>query len=198
MGLYSLLQYPVIYDWKTRMLSFGRQSVLRYLAERAHSLAGRTILDVGCGTGRHADAFPERFCGIDYNSRYVRHAAKRHRGMFAVMDATRMAFVGEAFDLVFSAGLCHHLSDRHVRNVAAEMKRVTKNGGEALIIDGVRPRMTNLLGYLLSKMDRGKYPRTLNELVALLTPEEFRLTTESIKGSFPYRRAVFAYLKRCA
>lgn len=195
MGLYGLLQHPVIYDWKTRVLTLGRRSVRRYLAAKAALPADAKILDVGCGTGGHAGALSGRFCGIDHNAQYIRYARKRRPGCFLIMDANRLGFLADSFDLVFSVGLFHHLSEPCARIVAEEMKRVTKPGGKAWIIDGVRPTKAAPLGYILSQLDRGKHTRTIKELATLLAPEDFRLTTENIKGSFPYRRAVFSYLK---
>ena len=196
MSLYRLLQSPFIYDLKTRILSFGRRNVRDYLLGTpiARSADSR-ILDVGCGTGRHAAISPGFFWGIDLNPRYIRHARKCYPGTFLVMNATHLAFSGDRFDLVFCAGLCHHLSDNDVRTTAREMIRVTKQGGQVLIIDGVFPTKANFLGRLLFTFDRGHHTRTLETLATLLAQEGFELITENIEGSFPYRRAVFSHRK---
>ena len=195
MNLYDMLQNPAVYNLKSKLLSLGRHSVRDYLRAVADLAAPSSILDVGCGTGRHAAAFSATFCGIDPNPKYIEHAQRSCRGRFLVMDATDLDFPDGAFDLVYCVGLCHHLSDRQVRAAAGEMKRVTKRGGQALIIDGVFPPKVNLLGYLLFKLDRGRHTRTLEQLSALLGQEGFQLSAGSIRGSFPYRRAVFAYRK---
>jgi len=195
MSLYGMLQNPAVYNLKSKLLSLGRHSVREYLRTVAHLPDDSSILDVGCGTGSHAAVFAGQFCGIDANLKYIEHARRSCRGRFLVMDATDLGFPDGAFDLVYCAGLCHHLSDRQVRAAAGEMKRVTRREGQALIVDGVFPPKVNLLGYLLFKLDRGRHTRTLEQLSALLAQQGFELSAASIRRSFPYRRAVFSYRK---
>jgi len=191
MSLYRLLQNPLVYDLKSRILSLGRQSVLDYLSTRIKLPANSRVLDVGCGTGRHATAFSGSFYGGDLNPHYIRHAKQQYAGDFLVMDATGLAFAENYFDLVFCVGLCHHLSDDDVRATVREMIRMVKPGGQVLIIDGVFPLKTNLSGHLLFTFDRGNYTRTLDVLTNLLAPEGFQLLIPNIPGSYPYQRAVF-------
>jgi len=195
MNLRGLLENPVLYELKSRLLSLGRRSVQDYLSSAADLRPDSRILDVGCGAGGHAEVFSGDFWGVDRNLRCIAYARRRRRGRFLVMDATRLAFPSDSFDFVYCVGLCHHLSDQQVRAAASEMKRVTKKGGRTLIIDGVFPPKLNLLGYALFKCDRGRHTRTLGQLEALLAQEGFRLILRNISRSFPYRRAVFSYQK---
>lgn len=189
-----------------------------YLSARVNTSDENRILDVGCGTGHHAKLFHGFFCGIDSNASYVRHAARRHHNRFEhnptpsvapeapaatpntrhflVMDAKRLAFAGDNFDVVFCAGLFHHLSDEDARTAAREMLRAAKPGGQIWIIDGVFPRKANLLGYILFALDRGRRLRQFDALARLAAAEGFEPITKNIKGSFPYRRAVFACQKK--
>jgi ubiquinone/menaquinone biosynthesis C-methylase UbiE len=194
MGLHDILEYPAVYELKTAVLSLGRRSVCKYLGTLALR-PGSRVLDVACGTGRHADLFPGSVWGIDENARYIAYARKHYRGRFLVMDARHLGFGDGQFDLVFCVGLCHHLPDTSVRAVVSEMKRVARPGGRVLIIEGVRPRGGNVVGRFLFAMDRGRNTRTLHDLAALLAPEEFAVRTENIPGSFPYCRAVLAWAK---
>jgi SAM-dependent methyltransferase len=187
------LGQPAIYEAKTRVFSLGRRSAANCLRRLAPDKADLRVLDVGCGTGRHSRVFDERVCyvGVDRNADYIIHARDRYRGRFWVMDAIRLGFDSESFDFVFSVGLHHHLSCEESLAAAAEMKRVTKRGGVAAVIDAVLPSRANLMGRCLCGLDRGEYVRPLGEFEELLAREGFRLYLRNIPGSFPYQRAVF-------
>jgi ubiquinone/menaquinone biosynthesis C-methylase UbiE len=198
---YRLLESPVLYNLKSAVFSMGRESVLNYLRRSVELPAGGRVLDAGCGTGRHARVFDASFWGIDGNAKYIDYARRHRRGVFSVMDATNLAFPGAFFDLVFCVGLLHHLSDPQARAAVREMRRVTRDSGRVLVIEGVFPSVTNFLGYLLFKCDRGRHTRTLAALKDLLAQEGFHLhavcrgltnCAENIPRSFPYRRAVFS------
>ena len=193
MNLHRLLKNPRVYEAKGNILSFGRRSVRRYLAANFALPVGSRVLDVGCGTGGHADGFSCAFYGVDMNAAYIRFASAHRPGAFSVMDGAYLGFPDQSFDLTFCVGLCHHLSDGEVRAAAAEMKRVTRRGGEVVIIDGVFPRKANVVGYALFKLDRGGHTRKLGALEALLGEEGFDVIEGNIEGSFPYRRAVFRH-----
>ena len=191
MNPYEWLRSPWLYNLKGVVLSLGRRSVCGYLAEALGATADSMVLDVGCGTGRHAEAVAGRVAGVDANPAYIAYANRVHRGVFFVGDATRLGLADGVFDVVFCVGLCHHLSDAQVQDAVGEMRRVTKAGGRTWVIDGVYPQKTNPLGYALFRLDRGAHTRRLEELEALLGPEGLRLVVANIPGSFPYQRAVF-------
>jgi ubiquinone/menaquinone biosynthesis C-methylase UbiE len=108
------------------------------------------------------------------------------------MDAANLAFPRAFFDLVFCVGLLHHLSDPQARAAVREMRRVTRDSGRVLVIEGVFPSVANFAGYLLFKCDRGRHTRTLAALKDLLAQEGYHLHAENVPRSFPYRRAVFS------
>ncbi|HNR29829.1 MAG TPA: class I SAM-dependent methyltransferase [Candidatus Hydrogenedentes bacterium] len=193
MWLDNLLEEPLVYRLKTRLLSFGRRNVRDFLREFPSPPGHERVLDVGCGIGGHADAFATAtlYVGIDENAGYVKYASARHGRRFVAMNATRIAFADGTFDLVFAAGLFHHLSDDQARAAAREMTRVTKETGATLIIDAVLPVLWNVPGRLLCRLDRGRHVRTVASLAALLANDGFQLHLGNIQGSFPYQRAVF-------
>lgn len=189
------LDRPTIYEAKSRLFALGRNSVANCLRRLAPDKNSLRVLDVGCGTGRHALLFDPSVCyvGVDQNSRYIKHARNRYGRPFRVMDATRLAFASGTFDFVFSVGLHHHLSREDSLAAAAEMKRVTKRGGVAVIIDAVLPTRLNPIGRCLCRMDRGDHVRPLDAFEELLAREGFRLHLRNLPGSFPYQRAVFLF-----
>jgi len=195
MGWYSFLEKPSVYNTVGRILSLGNESVRNYLKANIKTDHDSEILDVGCGTGRYAEVFSGNFYGMDNNPEYIEYASKRHKGNFAVMDATDLKFDDNKFDLVFNVGVFHHLSDEQVIKTVKEMQRVAKPGGRVLIIDAVFPRKINFIGYILFKADRGKFTRNFEKLEGLLKEYKFYSSDKKIKGSYPYQLACFIFNK---
>lgn len=102
--------------------------------------SGMTVLDVGCGTGTHLGMYAAEGCavsGIDLSPSML-DRARRRLGLEAdlrLADATAMPFASDTFDLVLASMIVHEL-DPTIRSAAvAEMARVLKDSGRALVID---------------------------------------------------------------
>lgn len=95
------------------------------------------ILDAGCGTGeissRLAELFPRaRITGIDIIDAHLelarqRYAALAPRLSFEHQSVFQLAFPNGAFDLTVCRHVLHSIP--HVRQVLAELRRVTRTGG---------------------------------------------------------------------
>jgi ubiquinone/menaquinone biosynthesis C-methylase UbiE len=77
----------------------------------------RTVLDVGCGTGRLlerlAKAYPTaRLAGVDAASGMAQVAARRHRIAAAVGTAERLLFRTGSVELLVSTISFHHWTDQ--------------------------------------------------------------------------------------
>ena len=101
----------------------------------AGALTG-ALLDAGCGTGEHtilAARGGARALGIDVSPRAIEIARRKaaERGVdasFQVLDALRLATLGEAFDTIVDSGLFHVFDDRPARYVTA-VQAVLRPGG---------------------------------------------------------------------
>jgi SAM-dependent methyltransferase len=90
-------------------------------------LPGRTVLDIGCGTGDLAIALARRghdVTAIDISPMAIDRArAKAERAglsvTFEVQDATAMSLAAAPFDAVFDSGLLHSLHRRSSAEVDA-------------------------------------------------------------------------------
>jgi ubiquinone/menaquinone biosynthesis C-methylase UbiE len=99
----------------------------------------RAILDAGCTVGHNtlpwAQTFPDaEVTGIDVSAGLVRYAASRARSFglpvrFMQMNATKLAFPDESFDVVFSSMFLHELPLKDIRAFFREAYRVLKPGG---------------------------------------------------------------------
>ncbi|MBO3742804.1 class I SAM-dependent methyltransferase [Actinoplanes flavus] len=97
---------------------------------------GHVVLDVGCGTGRALPALSAaagptgRVLGLDFTAGMLSaaHEAGRDDGATLVLaDARRLPIAGASTDVIFAAGLVHHLPDPLAG--LAELARVTRPGG---------------------------------------------------------------------
>jgi SAM-dependent methyltransferase len=81
------------------------------------SLAGLTVLDAGCGMGRHARqmaAHAEHVVAVDF-SRAIDQAARNMQDLSNVdcvqADLFALPFADGSFDYVYSMGVLHHVAD---------------------------------------------------------------------------------------
>src|SRR5205823_9722602 len=96
-------------------------------------LAGKVVLDAGCGMGRFAEivhAHRGVYVGIDYS--FAIDAAFQNVGQLPDVhllqaDIFDLPFADDTFDLVFSLGVLHHTPDP--RRAFAQLPRVLKPGG---------------------------------------------------------------------
>lgn len=96
-------------------------------------LAGRRVLDVGCGVGMYTAAFlreTRHVFGIEIERERALEARERAAGVIQ-SPGERLPFPDAAFDVVFSHEVLEHVSDD--RDCVAEMVRVTRPGGRILL-----------------------------------------------------------------
>ena len=106
--------------------------VLRALLTTAPLTPASRVLDVGCGTGNYSIALTETVgCavqGIDPSTEMLARLRERAPALpTRVGRAERLDFPADAFDLVFSVDVIHHVADRAA--YYAEAHRVLRPGG---------------------------------------------------------------------
>ncbi|MEV6342466.1 methyltransferase domain-containing protein [Actinoplanes sp. NPDC051851] len=101
---------------------------------------GDIAVDVGCGTGRALPALSAavgpsgRALGLDFTPAMLTEAHRAGRGTCATLllaDARRLPLATAAADVIFAAGLVHHLPDPLAG--LTELARVTRPGGRLAI-----------------------------------------------------------------
>ena len=100
-------------------------------------LAGKLVLDVGCGAGRFLDIasrWGARAIGIDFS--FAVEASQTNLGQRPNVDVIQadvfhLPFRDEVFDVIFSIGVLHHTRD--TREAFLELPHHLKNDGEIAV-----------------------------------------------------------------
>lgn len=139
---YSLIA-PVYDHVFNRALSEGHQKIGSLLKSKK---IGKNIkvLEVGVGSGLTLDYLPNsvEYTGVDINKKMLSLAfekAKRFRRKnisLAIMDAHKLTYKSNSFDLVLAASVITAVSDP--ATAMKEMIRVTKKGGRIAVIANIR------------------------------------------------------------
>jgi SAM-dependent methyltransferase len=141
--------------------------VFRELSGRAGLGPASTVLEVGCGTGNYASALTGRLRlaahGLDPSAGMLVHACA-HPGPVTWLQgrAESFGFAGDAFDLVFSVDVIHHIADKTA--FYHEAARVTRPGGWVCTVTDsaeIIRRREILSGYFPETVERelARYPR---------------------------------------
>ncbi len=136
------------YDTVNTVLSAGTDGGWRRRAARETGLReGGSALDVACGSGKLAAqlrrlAGPRgRVVGLDFSARMLDVARREHPGIeFVEGDALNLPFDAAEFDASTIAFGLRNLADP-IRGLA-EMLRVVRPGGRAVVLEFVRPPRT--------------------------------------------------------
>jgi len=177
----------------------GQRRIALALLRRARRGEGRArLLDAGCGTGYNLVALAElgRGFGVDLAPEAI--AGCRRRKVAAVRGSVlRLPFADASFDVVTSFDVIYHAWVNDERAVVAEMVRVLRPGGVALVRV---PALKALWGaHDAEVLSRHRYTR--RELVRLLESAGLRTETASYCNSllFPLllaRRSLDRLLSR--
>ena len=145
-------------------------------------LPGKTVLEIGCGTGTNAIAFARRgYCvtAVDFVDLAVRRAREKARKAgvdidFRVGDATRMD-LGGPYDVVFDRGVYHGIRTGNLQGFLKMLERVTRSGTRWLTLAGnAKEPMVNGPPVVTEDEFRTK----LEPLFKILEVREFRFTLD--------------------
>lgn len=146
----AVLHSPVLYDLVVWLSLRGGERRLRSrILELGGVRSGESVLDVGCGTGSLAILAKEitgpagAVCAVDPSPEMLARArAKAARAgvevRFENAAAQALPFPDSSFDVALSTMMLHHLGRAGRRQLAAELRRVIKPGGRALVVDFAR------------------------------------------------------------
>jgi ubiquinone/menaquinone biosynthesis C-methylase UbiE len=97
------------------------------------NLAGKSVLDAGCGHGRDARFFSDaglEVTGIDLSERLLKIAvAKAPKAKFLIMDMRQLTFPDRNFDGIWSCASFLHIPKKSAGQALEEFRRVLKPAG---------------------------------------------------------------------
>jgi ubiquinone/menaquinone biosynthesis C-methylase UbiE len=143
-----------LYDHQVEVLFGGGADAMRRqaLVPLQRVLAARGVrrarlIDLACGTGRFLRAVKSNYprlavTALDLSPYYLDAAREALRDWsrtdFVAAPAERVPLPDESFDVVTSIFLFHELPARERRAVAAEMARLLRPGGAAILVDSIQ------------------------------------------------------------
>jgi SAM-dependent methyltransferase len=116
---------------------------LEYAFYQLGDVRGKTVLDLGCGSGENLIPLVKRganVIGMDISPELIELAHHRLSNygldaMLQVRSAYQTALPDESMDVVFSVALLHHLD---LRPVCAEIHRILRRGGLFILQEPIR------------------------------------------------------------
>lgn len=162
----SRWDFPLLFkEFIIRAITLNYFVVRKIINEELSLKKGIKILDIGSGTGTLSPIFANcDYVGIDINEQLVNFSKKIHPFLFKTMDAQKLDFPGNSFDMVLISGVIHHLNDSQSGQVLEGIKRILRKKGQVLIIEAIPPLgKYNFPGHLLRSLDEGHNIRRLDE-----------------------------------
>jgi SAM-dependent methyltransferase len=162
---HAVVANPRVYDFT--QAHGGYKHVERRLAPELGSLGGKTVLDVGAGTGTLARLLPAnaRYLWLDADAQKLQGFRRDSGERLALLaDASRLPLHDGSVDVVLTVDVSHHLEDDVLVAFLDEAARVARE--RLVFLDAVAsPRVRSRL---LWRYDRGANPRPPQELIARL------------------------------
>ncbi len=166
-------------------VNYSQSRLERVLGAEANTLAGKTVLEVGCGAGRFTEVFLNKKAKVystDLSSAVeanYSNFSEKHSYFLAQADLYKLPFEYGSFDYVFCLGVLQHTPDSE--KSIKELSRYLKPSG-TLLIDHyktitnsnkkVRFRfLKNLVNtnYLLREILLGRNPKTTVRVTKVVT-----------------------------
>lgn len=139
----------------------------KYYSEFFKELGGKTILEIGCGSGLGAKIilkyfFPQKIIATDLDPRQIALAKKNVREReitFERADATKLNYQDKGFDAVFDYGVIHHLPLPEWKECLNEIYRVLKPKGKVFVYDTSIESFNTIFGRILKLVTIHPYSR---------------------------------------
>lgn len=136
------------------------------------------FLEIGCGNGTACKHVAKKYklivTGIDVDPEQVKNATKNVENIknikFLEGDSTKLRFKDNEFDIVYSSGVLHHISNW--MKVLEEITRVLRPNGYYIFSDLTYSRFTKRLFKNISK-NYGFY--TINDLLDFMNRNKFEI-----------------------
>jgi len=149
----------------------------------AGQLPGKTVLEIGCGTGTNAVEFAGRgyeIVAVDFVAQAVGEARKKAEGAGVKIDL-RVADVlsddlGGPYDVIFDRGVYHGLRGASLKKLQKMLEKVTRKGTRYLALAGNANEQTKEMGP--PRVHEHEFRAELGGLFDFIDVREFRFGTD--------------------
>lgn len=167
----DILAVPFVWRFFRKIIDvFGGIYRKRTVILRGFGLTPQTsVVDIACGTGQYSQITKANYLGIDMDANYIADAQMRFGNAnrkFVCTDANRASIADSSYEAAILIDATHHLMDEENRVLFRTLNRVASK--MIIICDPIRQRRGNLVGRFLTSLDRGKYIRPGEVLLALI------------------------------
>jgi SAM-dependent methyltransferase len=115
----------------------------RHILQRT-ALAGRKLLDYGCGTGRWVDFFQNyglEYTGVDLSPEMIRIASGRYPNhKFSIVGSEGMEFQPWSLDMICTIAVIHHNRYPEQESILQQMGGLIKNQGFFVLFESIGKR----------------------------------------------------------
>ena len=144
------------YRKKRSKLLYPDETVVRYFSNLFNKVSRKlTILDLGCGSGRHISFLSQHSAtclGQDFVLEILKKSKKvTKEGGFICGKADALPFRTNSFDVVLAWGVLHYLSNTEIQKSIFEIYRVLKSG--APFLGTLRSKRDTHLSWVLKRGD---------------------------------------------
>jgi len=165
------LGIPFFYN--TFLNAIGAESgVVQLVNNYLRPEAGMRIIDIGCGTGRMLDYFPQgiTYTGYDLDEKYISYAKQKYpeRASFFAMRVSEItADEPDSYDLICAVAILHHIDDQEATHLFSIAHTLLKPGGRIVTCDCAVLEKQNPIARLAIKLDRGQHVRSPEAYISL-------------------------------
>lgn len=166
--IHQLCENPTVSNFIRNTIEGGTAAVKNNLQKEIGNTTNKKIIDIACGTGSYSVIAKGEYVGVDLNRKHIKYARKKYgskRKKFVVGDASSTNYPKNCFDYAFMLSFLHHVSEKDIKKILSEVKRITKK--KIIIVDLV-PLRYNVLGKFFYKMDQGKFIRPYEKQLQLI------------------------------
>lgn len=168
--LHRVVAHPTLYDLSQRLA--GGEHVAQCLATQieTHRSEVQRVADIGGGTGLFRKLWPaeiEYICGeLDSEKLHAYH--ERFASDYALCMDGATAIAPNTCDAVMNVFVLHHVPEKAIQEFVAGCVNALRPGGILVVAEPLW-MPTRLAARALWSVDRGSYPRTREELHAILS-----------------------------
>jgi SAM-dependent methyltransferase len=158
------------------------------------------VLDIGSGIGltdHHLAKHFKNLNGVDVEGNVVNKAREYNPSVnYSLYNGSVLPHDDNSMDLVFAINVMHHVPPAGWNNFAAEMYRVTRKGGIAIVFEHNPLNPLTRLAVSRCEFDKDAVLLCKSKLKKLFTSAAFNIAQDSYIVFFPFNRKFFRSIEK--